>query len=236
MQDSDSSVSAAAVETGVGVGSGDAHAGIPLLRGVLHQYAFFLALAAGIALVAAAPSGRGVVAAAVFAATIACMFAVSALFHRVPWTPRSHAWMGRIDHAAIYLVIAGGYTAYGLIALTGVWRITVFAIVWSGVLAAIVLRFAWWSAPGWLTAVIGVSLGWVSLAIVPRVIEVAGVGGFLLLLAGGVFYTAGSVVYIRRRPNPWPRIFGYHELFHALVVVAVLCHYASVAFFLLPRS
>jgi hemolysin III len=144
--------------------------------------------------------------------------------------------MGRLDHAAIYLVIAGGYTAYGLIALEGAWRVTVLAIVWSGVLAAIVLRFAWRSAPGWLTPAIGVSLGWVSLAIVPRVIDAAGVGGFLLLLAGGVCYTIGSVVYSRRRPNPLPGIFGYHELFHALVVVAVVLHYASVAFFLLPRS
>jgi hemolysin III len=233
--DSDSSASAAAVNTGIAVGRGDAQ-GIPLLRGVLHQYAFFLALVAGVALVAAAPSGRGEVAAAVFAATIASMFAASALFHRVPWTPRSHAWMGRVDHAAIYLVIAGGYTAVGLVALAGAWRVTVFAVVWSGVLAAIILRFTWHSAPAWLTPAIGVSLGWVSLAIVPHVLDAAGVGGFLLLLAGGVFYTVGSVVYVRRRPNPWPRIFGYHELFHAFVVVAVLCHYASVAFFLLPRA
>jgi hemolysin III len=144
--------------------------------------------------------------------------------------------MGRFDHAAIYLVIAGGYTAYGLMALTGAWRITVFAVVWSGVFAAIVLRFAWPSAPAWLTPVIGVSLGWISVVMVPHVIAAAGTGGFLLLLAGGVFYTLGSLVYIRHRPDPWPRVFGYHELFHALVVVAVICHYASVAFFLLPRS
>ena len=176
------------------------------------------------------------VSASVFSVTITCMFAASALFHRVQWTDRGRCRMRRADHTAIYLVIAGGYTAYGLIVLAGSWRIAVLATVWTAVVVAIALRIAWVNGPGWVTAVNGVTLGWISLVILPKVVEDVGIGGLLLLLAGGIFYTSGALVYAWRRPNPSPTVFGYHEVFHTLVIAGVLCHYLSVAFFLLPGS
>jgi hemolysin III len=206
----------------------------PLLRGVSHQVAFFLSVVAGAVLIAGAQTTRGQIAAAAFATTIACMFGASALYHRVRWSPAARRWMRRVDHAAIFLVIAGGYTAYGLIVLDGAWRVAILSVVLAGVLTAIVLRFVWVTAPGWVAAGIGIGLGWLSVLVLPQIVEGVGIGGFVLLLAGGVLYTAGALVYGLKRPDPVPAVFGYHEVFHALVIAAVVCQYASVAFFLLP--
>ncbi len=208
----------------------------PRLRGVLHEYAFYCSLVVGALLVADPAGVRGRVAAAVFAAAVAVMFGASAAYHRVDWGPVARRWMRRVDHAGIYLMIAGGYTAYGLLALSGAWLIAVLAVVWSGAGVGIALRFAWVNAPGWLTAAIGVSLGWVGIVALPKALGALGPAGLGLLVASGALYTAGAVVYARRRPDPFPTVFGFHELFHALVIVAVACQYVSVAFFLLPRS
>jgi hemolysin III len=206
----------------------------PLLRGVSHQVAFFLSVGAGAVLIAGAQTTRGQIAAAAFATTIACMFGASALYHRVRWSPAARRWMRRVDHAAIFLVIAGGYTAYGVIVLDGAWRVAILSVVLAGVLTAIVLRFVWVTAPGWVAAGIGIGLGWLSVLVLPQIVQGVGIGGFVLLLAGGVLYTAGALVYALERPDPFPAVFGYHEVFHALVIAAVVCQYASVAFFLLP--
>jgi hemolysin III len=206
----------------------------PLLRGVSHQVAFFLSVGAGAVLIAGAQTTRGQIAAAAFATTIACMFGASALYHRVRWSPAVRRWMRRVDHAAIFLVIAGGYTAYGVIVLDGAWRVAILSVVLAGVLTAIVLRFVWVTAPGWVAAGIGIGLGWLSVLVLPQIVQGVGIGGFVLLLAGGVLYTAGALVYALERPDPFPAVFGYHEVFHALVIAAVVCQYASVAFFLLP--
>lgn len=208
----------------------------PLLRGVSHQYAFLLSLVVGAGLVASAQTTRATVAAGVFAATVAGMFGASALYHRITWAPRPRAWMRRVDHAGIFLVIGGSYTPYTLIVLSGPIRIIVLALVWSGVLAAIALRFAWVSAPGWIAAVIGLVLGWISVIALPQLVEHVRPAGLALLFAGGVLYSAGAIVYALRRPDPAPAIFGYHEVFHALVVAAVACQYASIAFFVLPSA
>lgn len=208
----------------------------PLLRGVSHQYAFLLSVVAGVALVAGAQTARAAVAAAVFAATVAIMFATSALYHRVRWGARARRWMRRFDHAAIFLVIGGTYTPFALLALDGAWRVTILSVVWAGVLVAVVFRFVWVTAPGWVAAGMGIGLGWLSVAVMPQVIGQIGIAGFLLLLVGGVLYTAGSLIYALKRPDPAPRVFGYHEVFHALVVAAVACQYAAVAFFLIPSA
>ena len=204
----------------------------PRLRGVFHQYAFFAALAFGAILVAGAsgPSERGV--AAVFATTLAAMFGVSALYHRVTWHPRARRWMRRLDHAAIYLLIAGTYTPFGLLALSGAWRWAVLTIVWGGALAAIALKLAWVEAPKWLAVVIAVALGWVGVVVLPQLAAHAGWTGVVLLAAGGLLYTGGAAVYAFRRPDPFPTVFGYHELFHAFVVAAAACQYVAVALFL----
>jgi hemolysin III len=208
----------------------------PRLRGVLHQYAFFAALVAGVPLVATAPTPSARFAATAFATSVAAMFGVSAVYHRVTWRPRPRAWMARVDHATIYLLIAGTYTPYALLALSGAWRIGVLAVVWSGAAAAIVLKFAWVDAPKGLAAAVGVALGWAGVVALPKLMEHVGAAATVLVLAGGALYTAGAVVYALRRPDPVPAVFGYHELFHALVVAGVACHYASVAFFVVPSG
>ena len=205
----------------------------PRLRGVLHQYAFAVSVALGIALVVGAESTRARLASLVFAASVSAMLGISALYHRVIWPPGPRRWMRRLDHSAIFLLIAGTYTPFGLLALDGAWRAAVLAAVWSGALAAILLKVAWIDAPRWLAAVIAVCLGWVGIVALPEIYGRTGLGVLTLLGLGGILYTAGAVVYARKRPDPAPSVFGYHEIFHALVVAAAACQYASVAVFVL---
>jgi hemolysin III len=205
----------------------------PRLRGVIHQYAFFVALALGVALIAGADGARARTGAAVFAACVAAMLGVSALYHRVVWPPGPRRWIRRLDHAAIFLLIAGTYTPFALVALDGAWQAWVLAVVWTGAAAAIVLKVAWVDGPRWVAAVIAVALGWIGVVMVPKLHAHAGGIALVLLAVGGVLYTAGAVVYARRKPDPVPAIFGYHELFHALVVAAALCQYGAVAFVVL---
>jgi hemolysin III len=203
----------------------------PRLRGVLHQVAFFVAVVVGVLLVVYADGARASLAAAVFAGSVAAMLGASALYHRVTWSVRARPWMRRLDHAGIYLLIAGTYTPVGLLTLRGTMREVVLAIVWSGAAAAILMKFVWVNAPKWLSAVTGVALGWAGVAAMPQVARYAGTTAVVLLGIGGLAYTVGAVVYARRRPDPVPAVFGYHELFHALTLVAVTCQYVAIAFF-----
>jgi hemolysin III len=203
----------------------------PLLRGVLHQAAFFVSLAVAPLLIFGADGGRARLAAAVFAGSVAACFGASALYHRVTWTPGVRLWMRRVDHAGVYVLIAGTYTPVSLLVLRGAWRPTILAIVWTGAAAAIVLKFVWVGAPKWLAAAIGIALGWVAVAALPQLISRIDPVGVTLLVVGGLVYTAGAVVYARRRPDPAPAVFGYHELFHALTIVAVVCQYVAIGVF-----
>jgi hemolysin III len=204
----------------------------PRLRGVSHQYAFFLSLAAGAILVATASGGREIVSTAVFAGALTAMFGVSAAYHRVTWRPPVRRWMRRLDHAAIYLLIAGTYTPFGLLALPPAWAVVVLSIVWSGCALAIVLKLVWVDAPKWFAASLAIALGWVGIVALPELAS-AGAGPLALLTAGGVLYTTGAIVYALRRPDPVPAVFGYHELFHALVIAAAACQYLAVALLVL---
>jgi len=205
----------------------------PRLRGVLHQAAFLVALVVGTLLVVSADGRRASLAAAVFAGSVAAMLGTSALYHRITWSPRVHPWMRRLDHAGIYLLIAGSYTPVGLLTLSGTLRTVVLAVVWSGVALAIAVKFVWVDAPKWLSVVIAIVLGWIGVAAMPQVWTHAGPAAVVLLAAGGIAYTAGAIVYARRRPDPVPQVFGYHELFHALTLVAVSCQYVAIAFFVI---
>jgi hemolysin III len=204
----------------------------PRLRGVSHEWAFYGSLVAAAPLVVVAEGGAARVAAAVFMAGMAAMFGASALYNRVEWTPAARERMRRVDHCGIFLMIAASYTPYGLLVLDGAWRVVVLAVVWTGVAVAIAVRLAWSDAPGSLTGAVAVALGWVSVIALPKALDVLPVAGVALLLAGGVLYTAGAFVFILRRPDPAPAVFGFHEVFHALVVAAVACHYATVVLFL----
>jgi hemolysin III len=207
----------------------------PRLRGLSHEIAFFLAIPLGVALVLEPETARGRVSAIVFAASVVAMFGASALYHRVTWSPGRRPWMRRLDHAGIYALIAGTYTPFGLLVLSGNWTIAVLAIVWTGAAAGVALKFLWVDAPKWLSAVIGVALGWVGIVAFPQILDRLGLAPALLVLAGGVAYTAGAVIYALRRPDPFPAVFGYHELFHLFVIAAVACHYVAVAVYVLPE-
>ena len=205
----------------------------PRLRGVLHQYAFFVSVVLGAMLVAGASGTSERISSAVFAGALATMFGVRALYHRITWGPRARRLMRRLDHAAIYLLIAGTYTPFGLLALSGAWRWTILPIAWGGAAVAIILKLAWIDAPKWVAASIGIALGWVGVVAIPELWDHAGPVGVVLLAVGGILYTAGAIVYARQRPDPVPAVFGYHELFHALVIAAAACQYAAVAVFVL---
>jgi hemolysin III len=199
---------------------------------VLHQVAFAISLAVGALLIADADGARRRAAAAVFAGSVAFCFGASALYHRVTWTPSVRLWMRRVDHAGVYLLIAGTYTPVCLLVLGGAWRTVVLAIVWTGAGAAIALKFVWVGAPNWLAALTGVALGWVAVVALPQLVARLDPAAVVLLVVGGIAYSVGAVVYALRRPDPVPHVFGYHELFHALTIVAVTCQYVAIAFFI----
>ncbi|HEX6490640.1 MAG TPA: hemolysin III family protein [Gaiellaceae bacterium] len=207
----------------------------PKLRGVFHELGFYLALGLGIAIVVTAEPGRARIAATIFAASVAGCFGASALYHRPTWRPRVRSWLARLDHAGVYLLIAGTYTPFGLLVLSPGWAVAVLSIVWSATLAAIALKLFWVRMPKWLSAAIGIAIGWVAVVALPQLARL-NLAGLLLVLAGGLLYTAGAVIYARRRPDPLPHTFGYHELFHVLTLAAAGCQYASIAFFVLPRG
>jgi hemolysin III len=207
----------------------------PLLRGRFHEAGFYLAILLGIPLIVTAEAGRARLAAIVFVACLAGCFGASALYHRPTWSPGKRVWLARLDHAGIYLLIAGSYTPIGLIVLGGAWRVWVLAIVWTGCATAIFLKLFWVRVPKWLSAVIALTLGWVGIVAIPELLKLP-VGGVTLLLLGGAFYSAGGVIYALKRPSPVPHVFGYHELFHVLTLAAASCHLAAIAFYVLPRA
>jgi hemolysin III len=207
----------------------------PRLRGVFHELGFYAAVCVGVVLVLTAEAGRARLSAAVFSACVAACFGASALYHRPTWPPNVRAWLARLDHGGVYLLIAGTYAPFGLLVMSTAWAVPVLSVVWGGALVAILLKFVWVQAPKWLSAIIGIGLGWVAVAAFPQLLKVEPLG-ILLVIAGGLLYTAGAVVYARRRPDPVPQVFGYHELFHVLTLGGVTCHYAAIAFFVLPRA
>ncbi|MEZ5120207.1 MAG: hemolysin III family protein [Solirubrobacterales bacterium] len=202
----------------------------PLWRGRTHAWAFVAAVAGGVALVALAPDGRARMALGIYALSVAGLFGVSALYHRVPWrSAAARAWMRRADHAMIFVLIAGTYTPFALLVLKGPTATAILVAIWAGAVAGIVLKLVWIHAPKWLGASAYVALGWVALAALPELLDHAGVTATALLMAGGLLYTAGAVVYALRRPDPIPAVFGYHEVFHALVIAAAALQFGVVA-------
>ncbi len=207
----------------------------PKLRGVFHELGFYAAVVVGVVVVVTADPGRARTAGVIFASCVAFCFGASAVYHRPTWRPRARAWLARLDHAGVYLLIAGSYAPFGLIVLSRGWAIPVLAVIWGGALAAIVMKLFWVQAPKWLSAAIGLTLGWVGVVVFPQLLKLSLVA-ILLVVATGFFYTAGAIVYARRRPDPRPQVFGYHELFHVLTLAAVTCEYVAVAFYVLPRA
>jgi hemolysin III len=208
----------------------------PRLRGVFHQYAFYVALVAGVVLVALSDSPRELVATWIYAAALSAMFGVSALYHRIDWrSARVRTWMRRLDHSTILLLIAGTYTPFALLAFDGVLADVLLVVVWAGAAAGLVLNLAWIDAPTGVTAAVFVALGWVGIAAVPELLDL-GVAPAVLVFTGGALYTLGALAYALKRPNPAPATFGYHEIFHLLVIGAAAVHFVAIAAFVAPRA
>jgi hemolysin III len=202
---------------------------VPRLRGVTHAWALLGAVAGAVVLAALAPAGTARLAAIVYGAGLCALFAGSALYHRWRWSPRLRPLLRRIDHSTIFVFIASSYTPVALLVLEGSLRWVVLGVVWAGALAGVALSVAWITAPRVLVACAYVALGWVAVIATPQLIERLPTAPLVLLAAGGVLYSAGAAVYAARRPDPWPRVFGFHELFHAFVVAAAATHYAAMA-------
>ena len=209
----------------------------PRLRGVSHQWAFFASLVSGTVLVVIAPSGEATLAAVIYSVAVAGLFGVSALYHRVNWqSPAARKRMRRLDHTMIFVLIAGTYTPFALLALTKPLATIILVVVWGGAVLGAGLKLVWIEAPKWLIAAVYIAVGWVAVAAFPQMLDHVGVFPTILVALGGVLYTIGAVVYARQRPNPVPGVFGYHELFHALVIAAAAVQYVVVAVYVLPRG
>lgn len=201
----------------------------PKLRGWLHAVMFPIAVAAGSVLVALAETTQARVATAVFSTTAALLFGTSALFHRGSWSPPIQRLLRRLDHSNIFLIIAGTYTPFAVLALPPGEGTTLLWIVWLGALAGVVFRVFWISAPRWLYTPVYVALGWVAVFYLPDFLDGAGTAVVVLIVVGGALYSLGALVYGLKRPNPSPRWFGFHEVFHALTVAAFVVHYVAVS-------
>lgn len=199
----------------------------PRLRGVLHQGAALVALGAGAVLVALVPE-EARAACAIYALSMVVLFSVSATYHRVTWQPRARAWMKRLDHSCIFLLIAGTYTPLGALGLPEEARAPFLAAVWIGAGAGVLQSLFWSHAPKYVTVPLYVALGWLVLWYYPAFREGLSQGQRALLFFGGGVYTLGGLAYGLKRPDPWPRVFGYHEVFHALTLIAGVIHFAMV--------
>jgi hemolysin III len=209
----------------------------PRLRGVSHQWAAAVAVVAGVVLVVIADPGEARIGATIYALSVIALFTTSATYHRVNWTsPDTRRWMRRLDHAMIFVLIAGTYTPFALIALHGDLATVILIVVWGGALLGIVEQAIWVEAPNFAVAIPYVALGWVAVAATPQMLDSIGLLATLGVAVGGVLYTVGALVYARQRPDPVPSVFGYHEVFHVLVIVAAAVHYAVVAFAVLPLA
>jgi hemolysin III len=208
----------------------------PRLRGISHLIAAIVAAIAGVLLVAGAPTTTAAVAAGIYGVGLTLQFATSALYHRVWWrTARARAWMRHADHAAIFVCIAATYTPFALLVLDGWLGVAILVAAWVGAAAGVVRELAWPTAPRWIAVAAYVALGWLAVPTAPWLIGSLG-WRLLPVVGGGVLYTLGAVVYAARRPDPAPALFGYHEVFHALVVGAAALMFGVIAFAVIPGT
>lgn len=201
----------------------------PKLRGWLHAGMAPLATAGGIVLVALAPDASSRAAAAIYLAASLLLFGTSAIYHRFTWGPRGDAILRRMDHANIYLFIAATYTPIAALMLSPRSAATLLAIIWSAALAGLLFRLFWLSAPRWLYTALYLAMGWAALFWLPQILANGGVAVFTLIIAGGLLYTIGAIVYARKSPDPSPTWFGFHEIFHACTILAFACQYVAIS-------
>ncbi|MEO8706342.1 MAG: hemolysin III family protein [Kofleriaceae bacterium] len=201
----------------------------PRMRGVSHRFAFHVALVAGAVLVVCAHDRRTMIATAIYAALLAGMFGVSATLHRSDWSPRAFGWLRRADHAMIFACIAGTYTPLCVLGMPAPAGMRLFALAWTAAGLGILRAALWPHAPRWITSVLYVAVGWVAVAYGSDVrAALAGIE-LTMLVVGGAWFTVGAFVYLVRRPDPWPSVFGYHEVFHVMIILGCACHFVAVA-------
>lgn len=209
----------------------------PKLRGVSHEWAFFISLVFGAALIFFAKTPKATFAVAIYAVSLSALLGTSALYHRVNWKrPNVRQWMRRLDHSMIFFLIAGTYTPFALIVMHGTLGMAILVVVWVGAIAGAIVEMVWIGHPKWVSALVYLSIGWVAVVAFPDLWDALGPGGALLLAGGGLLYTVGAVVYATQRPDPNPAIFGYHEVFHAFVIAAAVIHFSVIAFWALPHA
>jgi hemolysin III len=208
----------------------------PKLRGWLHLGTVPLTLVAGIVLIALSPTAGTRIASSLFIGSALVLFTVSAIYHTGTWSPRVWAFLRRFDHSNIFLLIAGSYTPFSVLLLHGTERVVLLSTVWTGAIIGVLFRVFWTDAPRWLYVPIYIALGWAAIFFIPAFLDGAtrlgvgvGIATFVMILVGGALYTFGGVVYGFKRPNPWPRWFGFHEVFHSFTILAFVAHYVGVS-------
>ncbi len=209
---------------------------VPRLRGISHAVAFLAAVGAATVLVAAAPGGRAVVALTVYGAGLVALFGGSALYHRWPGNARLKPLLRRIDHSTIFVFIAASYTPIALILLHGTIAWILLIGAWAGAAAGVILSLGWIDAPRPLVAASYLALGWLAVIAAPQLVAALGAVPVALFVSGGVLYSAGAIVFARQRPDPWPRTFGFHEIFHVLVIAAAAAHYVAILGWVVPAA
>jgi hemolysin III len=208
----------------------------PLLRGLSHAYTFWVALAAAVVLTIVVPEGTPRIAAIVYGIGLCGLFAASGTYHRWRWNPRWRPLLRRIDHSTIFIFIAASYTPVALLVMHGTLRWVILGAVWTGALGGVVLSVAWITAPRVLSAACYLALGWTAMFALPQMLDALDVAPLVLLAVGGLLYTLGAIVYATKRPNPWPSTFGFHEVFHALVILAAAVQFIALAGWVFPAG
>jgi hemolysin III len=200
----------------------------PLLRGHFHQAAFFIALGASAMLTSQAKDSRTLFSILIYSICLCGLLGISALYHRPQWGVKMRLWMKRMDHAAIFLLIAGTGTPISMLGLPPDQGSRLLVIFWAAALVGVFQSLFWVRAPKWVSAILYVVMGWLAVPYLSALKEVLGTSGVTLLLVGGIVYTLGAVIYATKKPNPWPAVFGYHEIFHILVVIAAALHFIAI--------
>ncbi len=200
------------------------------MRGWLHTYAFFISIVTGIVLsaLAAGVGAKPFASCVIYSLTICGLFGTSALYHRRVWSERGYQIMKRLDHSMIFVFIAGTYTPFCVLLLPHTAAIVILSVVWGGAILGVGLKMITPNAPRWMSTPLYIALGWVAIAVLPDIFRVGGVAIFVLMLMGGLFYTLGAVLYALRKPNPWPKTFGHHEIFHACTLLAAISHQVAI--------
>ena len=200
----------------------------PRLRGRIHQVAFWVSIPAGMALILLATGPVQKAVAAVYAASLTAVFGSSAAYHRGRWSERAHRWMRRLDHSMIFVLIAASYTPVSVLVLDGPWEAVLLSVVWAGAAVGVILKMVRPDGLSVASAILYMGLGWLALVALPQLLAGMTTAEAILMVSGGLLYTAGAIVFASKRPDPRPATFGYHEIWHGFMVAAATCHYAMI--------